>query len=187
MGATHPMSAARLLATLLAVAAVVAGCGSSGGDERFDLRTPAAESTPPASSSKSLTAKEPISRMEERVIRRWASTLRHGDVARAARYFALPAIVANGFDPLPIRTRKEARQFNELLPCGAKVVALERQAHHLVLTTFRLVNRTGRGAQPCEGGGTAYTAFRIRHNRITQWLRVPEDEAASGGAAQSSS
>ena len=177
------MTAARLLTALLVLAAVVAGCGGSDA-KRFDLRTP--PSGPPAPTTKTLTAKEPVTRAEARVIRGWSSQLRHGHVARAARYFALPAVVANGFDPVRISTRQEARQFNELLPCGAVVTKLERQVHHLVLTTFKLVTRTGPGAQPCGGGGTARTAFRIRHGLITQWYRVPDEDTGSG-AAQSSS
>jgi hypothetical protein len=177
------MTAARLLPTLLVLAAVLAGCGSSG-DKRFDLRTPPAG--PGAPTTRALTAKEPVTKSEERVIRGWSTELRRGHVSRAARYFGLPAVVANGFDPVKISTRKEARQFNKLLPCGAVVTKLQRQVHHLVLTTFKLVDRTGPGAQPCGGGGTAQSALRVEHGLITQWYRVPEQGAGSG-AAQSSS
>jgi hypothetical protein len=124
--------------------------------------------------------------MEERVIRGWTSTLRRGDVARAARYFALPSVVANGFDPVRISTRAQARQFNRILSCGAEVVALERAEHHLVLTTFRLVDRTGPGAQPCSGGGAARTAFRIRHGLITRWYRLPDQLTGDGGTQSAS-
>jgi hypothetical protein len=177
------MTAARLLATLLVLSAVAVGCGSSDHD-RFDLRTPPAGRPPPT--TRSLTAKEPVTKTEARVIRGWSSQLRHGHVARAARYFGLPAVVANGFDPVKISTRQEARQFNKLLPCGAVVEKLQRQVHHLVLTTFKLVNRTGPGAHPCGGGATAQSALRIEHGRITQWYRVPEQDSGTG-AAQSSS
>ena len=177
------MTAARLIATLLALAAVAAGCGSSD-EQRFELRTP--PSGPPAPSTRALTAKEPVTKTEARVIRAWASQLRNGHVARAARYFALPVVVANGFDPVKLVTRRQARQFNRLLPCGAVVEKLERQVHHLVLTTFRLVTRTGPGAHPCGGGASARTAFRIEHGLITRWYRVP-DQAASSEPAQSSS
>jgi hypothetical protein len=177
------MTAARLLTTLLVLAAVLAGCGGSDA-KRFDLRTP--PSGPPAPTTRSLTAKDPVTDAEARVIRAWSSQLRHGHVARAARYFALPAVVANGFDPVTISTRKEARQFNKLLSCGAVVTKLERQVHHLVLTTFRLVTRTGPGAHPCGGGATAKSALRVEHGLITQWYRVPDQDTGSG-AAQSSS
>lgn len=161
-----------------ALALAVAGCGSSGSDERFDLRTPPGPAPTSTPSGPSLTEKEPITRVEERVIRGWASTLRHGHVARAARYFALPAEVSNGFDPVRISTRAQARAFNRILSCGAVVVAFERQKHHLVVATFRLVTRTGAGAEPCDGGGTAQTAFRVEHGRITKWLRLPDRPGA---------
>ena len=176
------MIAVRLLATLLVLAAVVAGCGGSDA-KRFDLRTPPSG---PAPTTKTLTAKKPDDEVEARVIRGGPRAAAHGHVARAARYFALPAIVANGPRPVQIFTRKEARQFNKLLPCGAVVTKLERQVHHLVLTTFRLVNRTGPGAHPCGGGAQAQSALRVEHGRITQWYRVPEQDSGSG-AAQSSS
>jgi hypothetical protein len=179
------MTAVRLLVTLLVMAGVVAGCGSSD-QKRFNLRTPPAGA--PAPTTKSLTAKDPVTKTEERVIRGWSSQLRQGHVARAARYFALPAVVANGFDPVKISTREEARQFNKLLPCGAVVEKLERQVHHLVLTTFKLVNRTGPGAHPCRGGASAQSALRIQHGRITQWYRVPDPGNGGGsGPAQNSS
>ena len=171
-----------------ALVLALAGCGSSG--DRFDLRTPPGPAPAPTStsspSSSALTEKEPITRMEQRVIRGWASTLRHGNVARAARYFALPAEVSNGFAPVKISTRAQARAFNRILSCGAIVVAFERQRHHLVATTFRLVTRRGAGAEPCDGGGTARTAFRVRHGLITKWLRLP-DEPGAGAAAGSAS
>jgi hypothetical protein len=175
------MALARWLPLVLALALGGAGCGSSSGpspskDHRLDLTTPKAEGTPPASTS------EPVTRREEAVIRGWTSTLRHGRVAKAARYFALPSIVANGTPPVTIQTRAQAEQFNRILTCGARVVSLERGDHHRVIVTFRLTERPG-GA--C-GGGTgalAYTAFRIRGGRITQWLRI---EDPSGGTTMQS-
>jgi hypothetical protein len=166
-----------------ALALAVAACGSSGPSGRLDLRTPPGPAPRTTADGAALTAKEPITRMEERVIRRWASTLRHGHVARAARYFALPAEVSNGFDPVRISTRAQARAFNRILSCGAIVVALERQKHHLVAVTFRLVTRTGAGAESCDGGGTARAAFRVRRGHITKWLRLPD--APTGGAPPS--
>ncbi len=185
------MTARRRLAWVaLAFALAVAGCGSSSSQDRRDQRTPPARATASAQSGgssgapdRSLNATEPVTRVEERVTRGWASTLRHGHVARAARYFALPSVVSNGFDPVRISTRAQARAFNRILTCGAQVVALQRQVHHLVLTTFRLVDRPGPGAQPCSRGGTAQTAFRVEHGRITQWYRVPAGGGGGGGGS----
>ena len=172
-------------ALLLVLAVLVAGCGSgSGNDKRLDLTTPKdmtsppAEETPAPAPEPSVKVGKRVTRREAAVIRGWSDTLRRGHVRRAARYFALPAVVVNGTPPLTIRTRAQAEQFNRLLVCGAKVVALERADGHRVLATFRLTERPG-GA--C-GGGTghlAHTAFLIRDGRIAQWLRTDD---ASGGA-----
>jgi hypothetical protein len=161
--------AALVLAFALALG--VAACGSSpkppGADPRLNLTTPRATGTPAA------RAREPVTRREAAVIRGWSNTLRHGHVAQAARYFALPSIVANGGSPVALRTRAQAEQFNRVLTCGAEVVSLERTVRHRVLATFRLTERPG-GDCGVGTGNLAYTAFRIQHGRITQWLRIPD-------------
>jgi hypothetical protein len=169
------MPVARSLPLVLALVAAVAGvaaCGSSGSggsatpDPRLKLTTPKATGTPaPAAKA------APVTRREAAVIRGWSDTLRHGHVGAAARYFALPAVVANGNDPVAIRTRAQAEQFNRILTCGAKVVKLERVPHHRVLATFRLTDRPGGGCGPGKGA-LAYTVFRVRGDRIKEWLRV---------------
>jgi hypothetical protein len=172
-------------ALLLVIAVFVAGCGSSGGDDkRLDLTTPKDMTTPepettPAPSPPVKVGKG-VTRREAAVIRGWSDTLRRGHVRRAARYFALPAVVVNGTPPLPIRTRAQAEQFNRLLVCGAKVVALERTNGHRVLATFRLTERPG-GACGSGTGHLAHTAFLIRDGRIVQWLRT--DDAGGGAPA----
>jgi hypothetical protein len=179
-----------------ALALALTGCGSS---DRFDLRTPppahvpvvrpdgrvtaggAARATPPATTT---TAKvKPVTSGEAHVIRRWASELRHGHVAQAARAFALPVVVANGGVAVELRTRAQTEAFNRSLPCGAVVVRLDRAIHHLVITTFRLVERPGPGSCGSGVGQLARTAFLIRHGRITRWLRVADPPAAGGNAS----
>src|SRR5919206_1187074 len=150
------MPAARPGWVLPALALAVAGCGSS---DRFELRTPPPHVVPTVLPSGKLVAPkpharsaprtaaghEPVTRAEERVIRTWAAALRHGHVARAARAFALPVIVANGSDPVELHTRRQAEAFNRSLPCGAVVVRPDRTVHHFLVTTFRLGERPGRG------------------------------------------
>src|SRR5919199_2250476 len=121
----------------------LAGCGSS---DRFDLKTPRPRATPTVEANGQLEAPgaatptptpshgEPVTRREERVIRAWASALRHGHVAQAARAFALPVLVANGDDPHELHTRAQAKAFNRSLPCGAIVVRLDRTVKPFVLT-----------------------------------------------------
>jgi hypothetical protein len=187
------MPAARLGWVLPALALALAGCGSS---DRFDRRTPPPHVVPTVlpsgklvapsphkrSAPRSTAGHEPVTRAEEHVIRAWAAALRHGHVARAARAFALPVIVANGDDPVELHTRAQAKAFNRSLPCGAVVVRLDRTVHHFVVSTFRLVERPGPGRCGTGVGHLARTAFLIRHGHITRWLRVadpPQDESNS--------
>jgi hypothetical protein len=190
------MSAARLAWVLPALALVVAGCGSS---DRFDLRTPPPRVVPTVLPSGKLVAPgahanaakpakpaaghDPVTAVEAHVIRAWAAALRHGHVARAARAFALPVIVANGNDPVELHTRAQAKAFNRSLPCGAVVVRLDRTVHHFVVTTFRLVERPGPGHCGTGVGHLARTAFLIRHGHITRWLRVADPPQGDSNAS----
>jgi len=105
------------------------------------------------------------------VIRGWARALTAGKLDQAASYFALPALVANGTPPVRITSRAQARDFNELLPCGARVIATARHGAY-TFATFRLTDRVG---GDCGGGtgGIAATAFLIRDGKIVQWQRLP--------------
>jgi hypothetical protein len=110
------------------------------------------------------------------VIREWAQALRAGNVDKAASYFALPGIVQNGTPPLRITTRRQARLFNEFLPCGALLIATARHGAYID-ATFRLTNRVG-GECRTGVGALARTAFLIRNGKIAEWLRLPN---AGGG------
>jgi hypothetical protein len=105
------------------------------------------------------------------VIREWAEALTAGNVAKAASYFALPATVENGTPPVRITSRAQAREFNELLPCGARLIATGRHGAY-IYATFRLTNRVG-GDCGAGTGGLAATAFLIRRGKIVEWRRLP--------------
>lgn len=106
-----------------------------------------------------------------RVIRGWVDTLRAGNVAGAAGYFAVPAIVQNGTPLIKLRTRGQVRLFNAALPCGAKLLRTFRSGRY-VAATFRLTKRPGGDCG--KGTGTeAATAFVIRAGKIVEWRRVP--------------
>jgi hypothetical protein len=113
------------------------------------------------------------------VIRDWARALRAGKVNQAAAYFALPAIVQNGTPPVRITTRGQAREFNQLLPCGAVLVRTARHGAY-IYATFRLTNRVGGGCG-AGTGGIAATAFLIRDGKIVQWRRLPSPPNPGGG------
>ncbi len=167
----------RLAGALAALVLGVAACGGGGGPDRADVpRTPPEPSeTPP-----DVTVPEEADPESVRVVRAWADTLRRGDVRGAARYFAVPSRVSNGTPAITLKSRAAARFFNRTLPCGAEVIGSEPAPHDFVYITFRLTERPGRGRCGAGTGGTARTAFRVRDGHITDWLRVPDDQAPPG-------
>jgi hypothetical protein len=167
-----------LVALLLAVG--VCACGSDS-DDRFDLRTPGTESRdPPDTGSGDPPAGKPT-KTEVEVIRGWSDALRAGRVNKAARFFAVPARVFDGTNPLrDLPDRGAVREFNRGLPCGARLVGTQRGADASVIATFRLTKRPGSDCGPGTGE-QAWTAFVIRDHLIVQWLRVPEPSSADGG------
>lgn len=112
-----------------------------------------------------------VIRDDVRVIRGWAQAVTADNLTKAASYFALPAIVQNGTPPVRLTSRAQAFEFNELLPCGARLVATARHGAY-IYATFRLVNRVGGGCGAGEGL-LAATAFLIRNGKIAQWRRLP--------------
>jgi hypothetical protein len=165
----------RSLALLLASA--LAGCAGGGdGDRRAATPTATREAPPPPSGR--------VTAAEEATIRGWADALRSGDVEAAARYFALPASVANGTPPISLRTQRAVRFFNETLPCGARLEATERAERGFVVATFRLTERPGAGECGSGTGERAYTAFLIREGKIVQWLRVTGAPAPSAAGPE---
>jgi hypothetical protein len=113
-----------------------------------------------------------------RIVRAWANTLRRGDVSAAARYFAIPSLVSNGTPPIKLETRAEAEFFNQTLPCGAKLIDADPAPHGFFIATFRLTERPGPGDCGSGAGETARTAFRVRDEHITDWLRVRDIASA---------
>ena len=155
----------------------LAGCGEMSDSERFSLTTPGTDDIPVREVEGS--AKPPPEQPtpgEVRVIRGWADALREGRVNRAADFFAIPARVLDGTNPLrELPDRVAVRQFNRGLPCGAELVDTVRGEGWFVIATFRLTERTGPGARPCTGvGNRAKTAFLIEDRHIVQWLREPD-------------
>ena len=106
-----------------------------------------------------------------RVIKGWVDQLRAGHVADASDFFSLPTVVQNGTPALELTTRQEVVQFNESLPCGAKLVRAESHGR-FTIATFVLTERPGPGRCGAGVGDTAETAFAIRDGHITEWRRV---------------
>lgn len=164
----------RGVVTSLLIAAAVAGCGG-GSDGDDDGRRAATTST-----SLSPTAPAPppdeVDGADVAVVRLWASTLQRGDVAAAARLFALPSAVANGSRPIALSTRAQVRAFNRSLPCGADVLSARAAARGFIIVTFRLTERPG-GDCGSGTGNTARAAFHVTDGLIDHWLRVEDLEA----------
>ena len=114
-----------------------------------------------------------------RVIREWADTLRSGDVAGAARFFALPSIVSNGTPPVVLRTRADVRSFNASLPCGARLVDTS-SAGPVTTAVFRLTERPGPGRCGAGTGQTARTTFIVLNGKIREWRRVADRPRPTG-------
>jgi hypothetical protein len=158
----------------LASAAAALALGACEGDG--NKLTGATEQRPePAPSASSSPKVDPA---DVEIVRAWADTLGRGDVRGAADYFALPSVVSNGTAPIKLETREQAQFFNRTLPCGAKLIETEPAPHGFFIATFRLTERPGAGECGTGTGETARTAFRVRDEHITDWLRVQDVESA---------
>ena len=177
---------------VLLLAFALAGCGG-GGDDRTDRAVApppragpgAAERAPGGGRARPRSG--PVTRGERAVIRGWADALRRGDVERASLYFRVPAIAANGGQPVRLLTQRAVRQFNSGLTCGARLESVERDKVY-VLATFRLTERRGSPTGCGPGvGERARTLFLLRDGHIVQWIRAsdPPDEGELPGSATS--
>jgi hypothetical protein len=168
------------LATLpVALALGIAACGGGDDDRGKSAPEKRSEAAPsPAQEPAAPASKSRVDPADVRIVRAWADTLRRGDVRGAARFFALPSLVSNGTPPIRLETRAHARFFNRTLPCGAKLIGTEPAPKGFFIATFRLTERPGEGECGSGTGETARTAFRVRDEHITDWLRVQDIESA---------
>src|SRR3954469_15978455 len=179
--------AARRAAVALAALGLLTGCGSSGPD--YTLKTPppvvraGPVATPVPQTKPKSRQPRPTQRDAERlrpVLAGWAAALRRGDPDRAARYFAVPAIVAQS-TTVQLQTREQVRKFNDELPCGAKLLEVQHDGRYVV-GTFRLTQRAG---HTCTAAGQlARVAFVIRGHHFTEWRQVPDTPGAPPGPDQ---
>jgi hypothetical protein len=162
---------------------ILAGCGPSGATDAASRHHAAPKTHTIATPSPTGAPADPAAVV---VIRAWSDALRHGDVAGAARYFALPSVMINGPDANgdmvvdKIETRLQARAANAALPCGARFISADQRGRY-VNALFRLTNRPGSVSGCGTGTGqTARTNFLIRGNRIVEWIRAPDDPGDNG-------
>jgi hypothetical protein len=184
------MPARRSSAVLAALAALGAsGCGSDGPD--YSLKTPPATvAAPPIETPVAKPAKprrgepRPTQKDAERlrpVLEGWAAAVRAGDAHRAARYFAVPAIVAQTM-AVELQTFEQVKQFNDELPCGARLLEVQHDGRYVV-GTFRLTERAGR-TSCTTAGQLVRVAFVIRSRHFTEWRQVPDRPGAPPGPAE---
>jgi hypothetical protein len=116
------------------------------------------------------------------VIREWSTALRRGNIAGAARYFALPSEFVNGpSEVIEIHTEAEAEAANAGLPCGAVLISADQRGR-VVSALFRLTNRPGPDGNCGSGTGQlARTNFVIVGGHIVDWIRAPS--VAGGGGS----
>jgi hypothetical protein len=116
---------------------------------------------------------------DKEVIREWVDALRAGHVDQAAGYFTIPTLVENGTPAIPLTTREAVREFNESLPCGARLVHADSPSAGVVTATFRLTERPG-GHCGSGTGQQARTRFLIRDGKIAVWKRIPDRRSLHG-------
>ena len=155
------LMAPRTLLAGIGIAVALVGCGGGGSGSGGSAQGIAGDADP----------------ADVHVIDGWVTALRHGQVGAAADYFAIPSVAENGPVLLHIRSLRDARRFNQSLPCGARLVRAET-AGQFTTATFRLTERPGPGACGAGTGVTAKTSFVIRDGKIAQWRRVG---AGAGG------
>jgi hypothetical protein len=189
------MAAGCRIAAALAVAATaiaLAGCGGGGHATSTSARAQAgsgAAQPPPAGQSSALDppasipdrATGPATKEARQVINAWLRALRHGDVERAAGYFALPSKFQNSTPVLIVRTKRERIAINLSLPCGAKARKMGGAGVYTIVT-FVLTKRPG-GNCGTGVGGTARGAIRVERRHIKEWYRLPDKPQLSGPAA----
>jgi hypothetical protein len=176
------------IAPVVLLLLLVAGCGGGGGDEpdRFSLTTPKTTPAPssPGDPAPSATAPKkhgddgigatgPVTAREKAGEKGWSDALRHGKVEKAVSYWEIPAVAANGGQPIRLVSRKAVRFWNTSLPCGAKLVGVERDARY-VLATFVLTERPGKGDCGTGVGHKARALFLVHGHKIVQWLRAAD-------------
>jgi hypothetical protein len=135
----------RRAAAIALLAATFASCGGSNSEPPIPRRT------------------------DKEAIRGWIAALNAGDYVAAASYFAKGAVVQQTRE-FRLRTREQAEEFNQSLPCRADLRDTKDEGK-TTLAAFRL--RAGPGG-PCHG--RVRVRFTIAHGKFKEWRQLRERE-----------
>jgi hypothetical protein len=190
----RPALLALAIAGLAAAAVVLVRPAEPQGPD-YSLHTPPVRvgaqplgSTPlPARSAHRITPAE--ARALKPLLAAWGRAVRRGQNGRASSFFAVPATIAMLSDSVRYRTAAEVRAFNRALPCGVRLLSVERSGRYVV-GIFRLTSRPKR---VCDAPGQRIRiAFLVRDGKFMEWRRVanapgtPVDPAATATATPAS-
>jgi hypothetical protein len=177
------MAAGRSAVALLAVLSVTAAVGCGGAQKTSTTSTAPSEvndpgPTPPVSDldlppGVPDESTGPATADARRVINSWLKALRHGDIKRAAHYFALPSKFQNATPVLTVNTEDERIAVNVSLSCGAVATEMGGAGAYTIVT-FRLTKRPG-GNCGTGVGGKARGAIRVERRHIKEWYRLPDE------------
>jgi hypothetical protein len=165
---------------LLSLVTLLAACGDEP-RERLSLQTP-----PERSGAAPLPESERAAKRAERaakarptrddaerlrpVLEGWGEALRRDRARRAARYFAVPAVVAQG-NVLTLTSAAQITEFNDAFPCGARLLHVQEEGRFLI-GTFELTKRPERDCQA--KGDLLRVAFAMRKRKIAEWRELPQ-------------
>jgi hypothetical protein len=176
------MAAGRSAAASVAVITVIALAGCGGGHKGSTTTStaprtttqpaPQSQTDPPANVPQRATG--PATAEARRVINAWLSALRHGNVKRAAHYFALPSKFQNASPVLTVDSEEKRILVNLSLPCGAKALEMGGAGAYTIVT-FELTDRPG-GDCGSGVGGKARGAIRVERRKIKEWYRLPDKQ-----------
>jgi hypothetical protein len=172
-------SAAALLAALTVAAAV--GCGGASKPSPSPPPQTVADDPGPTPPVSDLAlppgvpdeSTGPATNASRRVINNWLRALRHGDVKRAAHYFALPSKFQNATPVLTVNSEQERIAVNVSLSCGAVATDMGGAGVYTIVK-FRLTKRPG-GNCGTGVGGTVRGAIRVERSKIKEWYRLPDE------------
>src|SRR4051812_126565 len=181
----------RWVTVLAAVLAV--GSGACGGDDgaRYRLTTPreqqGAQPLPEIRRQQEQATRaarlRPTRADAERmrpILAGWARALRNDNGVRAAAYFSVPVIIAQGA-AVRLDTPEEVRDFNVSLPCGVRLLDLGPNGR-FVVATFRLTRRPHHVCGTL--GDQVRVAVVLRGRKIAEWRQVPPTPGAPPGPDQ---